>query len=125
MAILIIFLGFFALPFFADASVVINEISWMGTSNSAQDEWIELYSDSGANLEGWILKTVDDAMSIPLSGSIPAGGYFVCPRNRGWFRRRGIEGLLDPPLFLRSSGLLLIIIRNDDHFHLQLGGLAG
>src|SRR3989338_1756946 len=81
MAILIIFLGLFALPFFAEASVIINEIAWMGTSNSAQDEWIELYSASGANLEGWILKTADDAMNISLSCTIPAGGYFLIERT--------------------------------------------
>src|SRR3989344_3896471 len=73
---------FLFFPFFSQAaSVEISEVAWMGTSNSAQDEWIELYSGSGANLEGWILKTVDDAMSIHLSGSIPAGGEILILTN--------------------------------------------
>lgn len=68
-------------PLLAFADVRVNEIAWMGTQNSAQDEWIELYSASGESLEGWILKTADGGMFIPLSGNIPAGGFFLIERT--------------------------------------------
>ncbi|KKR04486.1 MAG: Phospholipase D/competence protein ComEA helix-hairpin-helix domain protein [Candidatus Giovannonibacteria bacterium GW2011_GWB1_45_9b] len=111
MAILIIFLGLFALPFFAEASVIINEIAWMGTSNSAQDEWIELYSASGANLEGWILKTADDAMNISLSGTIPAGGYFLIERTDDSTVPNVSADLVTPfGSGLSNSGEVLILI---------------
>lgn len=39
----------------ASLDVIINEIAWMGTENSANDEWIELYNNTNQdiNLEGW------------------------------------------------------------------------
>src|SRR5438093_2934024 len=63
--------------------VVVNEIAWMGTSTSAADEWIELINNTpGAiNLSGWTLTAADGTPSIALSGSIPAGGYFLLERT--------------------------------------------
>ena len=63
--------------------VVISEIAWMGTTNSANDEWIELFNNSGAsvNLAGWTLDAVDGTPSISLSGTIPAGGHFLLERT--------------------------------------------
>jgi len=74
---------FFILPLFADAQVVINEIDWMGTANSANDEWIELHNTSGSavDLTGWELASVDGTPDIPLTGSIPAEGYFLLERT--------------------------------------------
>ena len=77
----ILSLVFFILPIAVSANVVINEIAWMGTANSASDEWVELYSASGADLGGWILKTEDGGMNITLSGIISAGGYFLIERT--------------------------------------------
>ena len=73
---------FLFFPFFSQAaSVEISEVAWMGTFNSAQDEWIELFSGSGASLEGWVLKTADGAMTISLAGEIQPGGYFLIERT--------------------------------------------
>lgn len=50
----------FAVPFFTEAAVVVNEVAWMGTTadpNGSYCEWIELAntgSDS-ADLDGWTL----------------------------------------------------------------------
>jgi len=57
--------------------IIINEIAWMGTANSANDEWIELYNntDSPVNLEGWNLK------NIKLAGIIPAKGFYLLERT--------------------------------------------
>jgi beta-lactamase superfamily II metal-dependent hydrolase len=63
-------------------SVVINEIAWSGSATSPNDEWIELYNPTAqaVSLAGW--KIVDDngAQVYNLSGSIPAGGYYLIER---------------------------------------------
>jgi len=64
-------------------SLLINEVAWAGTAASSSDEWIELYNpgSSPVILAGWILKTDDNSPTIALSGSIPAGGYFLLERT--------------------------------------------
>ena len=64
-------------------SVVINEIAWMGTENSHNDEWIELYNNSGANvnLDEWILKANDKSPEIKLSGFILSKGFYLLERT--------------------------------------------
>jgi len=44
----------------AEGDVVINEVAWMGTTDSYSDEWIELYNNTAdaIDLDGWYL--VDD-----------------------------------------------------------------
>jgi len=84
-----IFLAFFiSMPigcFAANFSdLVINEIAWMGTAASANDEWIELYnnSDSPINLEGWTLIAEDGApKDIQLTGSILAKSFYLAERT--------------------------------------------
>lgn len=62
--------------------VVINEIAWAGSSDSASDEWIELYNNTNQviNLAGWL---IDDhgVRSYNLNGNIAAHGYFLIERN--------------------------------------------
>lgn len=73
----------FTIPMIANATVVINEVAWMGGPASASDEWIELYND-GADavaLGGWKLVADDGAPTISLSGSIPAGGFYIMERT--------------------------------------------
>ncbi len=64
-------------------SVVINEIAWMGTTSSSNDEWIELHNASAGNIDvtGWTLASTDGTPSITLSGIIPAHGYFLLERT--------------------------------------------
>jgi hypothetical protein len=63
--------------------VVIHEVAWMGTSTSSNDEWIELFNNTAGdiNLGGWTLTAADGTPSIPLSGTIPAGGHFLLERT--------------------------------------------
>jgi hypothetical protein len=63
--------------------MTINEIAWMGTSNSYNDEWIELYNntDFPINLNNWTLKAADGKPEIILSGSIPANGFYLLERT--------------------------------------------
>jgi cysteine-rich repeat protein len=64
-------------------SVVINEVAWMGTTVSANNEWIELrnLASSDINLDGWTLKAVDGSPQISLSGQIAASGYYLLERT--------------------------------------------
>lgn len=64
------------------AGILINEIAWSGTDASPYDEWIELYNPGAdpVQLDGWILTDGQD-IEIELSGSIPAGGYFLLERT--------------------------------------------
>ena len=66
-----------------ELDVVVNEIAWMGTLADANDEWIELHNTTGAaiSLTGWTLVATDGTPSITLSGTIPAGGYFLMERT--------------------------------------------
>lgn len=65
------------------ASVIINEIAWMGTAISANSEWLELKnnSDSEVDLTGWKLAALDGTPDISLAGKIPAKGYFLLERT--------------------------------------------
>jgi len=63
--------------------VVINEVAWMGTAANVDHEWIELYNNTGQdiNLDGWQLIAQDGVPSFWLSGTIAAGGFFLLERN--------------------------------------------
>lgn len=68
-------------PQFVQAAVVINEVAWMGTVDSANDEWIELYNTgSSVSLDGWVL-TDGMNLEIELTGTIHAGEYAVLERT--------------------------------------------
>ena len=68
----------------ACASVRINEIAWMGSAGSANDEWIELAnseSTSSVSLAGWHLKGKDGSPNIALKGEIAPSGYYLIERT--------------------------------------------
>lgn len=85
LAFFTLFLLFFAPFCFAANSfdAVINEIAWMGTSVSYNDEWIELYNNtsSSLNIDGWLLKAADGTPKINLGGMIPASGFYLLERT--------------------------------------------
>lgn len=62
-------------------TVVINELMWMGSSASSDDEWIELrnMTDNDIDLSGWKLfgARVGDAVLTIGSGTISANGFFL------------------------------------------------
>jgi hypothetical protein len=80
-----ILLGCACLFFFdtTHAAVRINEIAWSGTTESANDEWIELFNDGekSVSLENWTLKSVDGSPDILLSGTIEPAGFFLLERT--------------------------------------------
>lgn len=63
--------------------VTINEIAWMGTEVSFNDEWIELKNNTQEeiSLDGWILKADDGTPEISLAGKIPAKGFYLLERT--------------------------------------------
>jgi hypothetical protein len=65
------------------SDVMINEIAWMGTEKSYNDEWIELYNSSSSelNLEGWEIKSEDNKFNIKLTGKILPKGFFILERT--------------------------------------------
>ena len=64
-------------------SVVINEVAWMGTTISANNEWIELLNttENDIDLNGWTLKSKDGVPEVNLSGVIFANGYYLLERT--------------------------------------------
>ena len=67
----------------AQTLVLINEIAWMGTKASFNDEWIEIFNTGPKNVDltGWQLLADDNMPSIELSGTISAGGYYLLERT--------------------------------------------
>jgi len=63
--------------------VVINEISWSGTSASSSDEWIELYNygSQPVDLSNWSISATDGTPSITLNGTISSGNFFLLERT--------------------------------------------
>ncbi|MBP6925562.1 MAG: lamin tail domain-containing protein [Candidatus Pacebacteria bacterium] len=76
-------IGICSLPQIVFAEVRVNEIAWMGTVNSANDEWIELYNDSSDSIDinGWTLTDSDGGLAINISGVISGQGYFLLERT--------------------------------------------
>jgi len=73
--------GLFFLPQLALASVQISEIAWMGSADSANHEWIELYnSGSATSVDGWVLHDANN-LTIELTGTLPANQYVVLERT--------------------------------------------
>lgn len=67
----------------AKARVIISEIAWMGDSENANHEWIEITNnyDSSVDLEGWQLTALDGSPNILLEGVIEPGESRVLERT--------------------------------------------
>lgn len=66
-----------------EPTILINEVAWMGSENSSNDEWIELYniSKEDIDLDGFKLIAKDGSPTIDLTGAIKSGGYFLLERT--------------------------------------------
>jgi len=66
-------------------AVIINEVAWMGTAKSHNDEWIELKNlfHDPVDLGGWQLQNKNRGIKISLKpGSVvPAGGFYLLERT--------------------------------------------
>jgi len=65
------------------SSLVFNEIAWMGTKNSANDEWIELKNISGSliDLKNWQIIDKKEQIKISLEGFLGPGELFLLERT--------------------------------------------
>ena len=67
------------------APLIINEVAWMGTHASSNDEWIELknISASSVALSGWQLLSERGRVKItfPAGATISAGGFYLLERT--------------------------------------------
>jgi hypothetical protein len=63
--------------------LIINEVAWMGTKASADDEWIELYNNTSYSIDlaDWRLATADEGMNISLTGEISARSFYLLERG--------------------------------------------
>lgn len=84
----IVFLSLFFIAFATQAAnpldVIINEAAWMGTTNSANDEWIELYNNTDVeiDLSGWgLYEEGGKTLVEPLIGIIGAKSYYLIERT--------------------------------------------
>jgi len=101
--------------------VVINEVAWMGTSNTG-DEWLELYNTTAADIDlnGWYI--LDDGSTTYILDSsncaggdctIPAGGYFVIEDNEGAIGDITADAVID--ISLGNSGDSLELFDDNDN----------
>lgn len=85
--LLFIFIFCFLFPGLARANnvpdIIINEVAWMGTLTSANDEWIELFNQSDAvkSIDGWLLKAADDSPKINLKGTMLPKSFWLLERT--------------------------------------------
>ena len=65
--------------------IIINEIAWMGSNFSANDEWIELKNISGLSidLQGWQILDKEKQIKIFFEGKniIPSGSFYLLERT--------------------------------------------
>lgn len=92
------------------ASVFISEVAWMGSSDNANAEWIELYSDetSAVSLSGYVLTSNTGSPSISLSGSIAPNSFYLLERTSD----DTVPGIPAGKIYtgaLANSGLTLIL----------------
>ncbi len=122
----------FLLPFFAlgAGEVIINEVAWMGTESSANDEWIELYNktDSPIDISTWTLEAKDGSPSVSLAGTIQAKGFFLLERSND-DSVPGVNADLIYTGALSNSGEGLVLKDKDgrevDHIDASAGWPAG
>ena len=73
---------FVVVPCGVEAAITITEVAWMGDSNSANNEWIELHNsgDVDVDVSDWRF-TDEQKIDLTLSGIITAGSFVVLERT--------------------------------------------
>ncbi len=68
------------------STVILNELAWMGSVDSANDEWMELknISSGAVDARGWHLLNRDGKIKIVLGSgaNIPSGGFYLLGRRQ-------------------------------------------
>ena len=92
-------------------SVILNEVAWSGTAASAEDEWIELYNPSKADitLTGWKIKkngcdsSGTDYINLANGGKIAASGYLLLERGATATDNTTVLDIAANQIYLASS----------------------
>lgn len=80
IGMMVLWPGTFVVKAAAPGAVVINEVAWAGSSDSSNDEWLELYNPGAAavDMSGWKIRDDGvDAYTFPAGASIAAKGYLL------------------------------------------------
>ena len=110
---LCLLIGLICVPQLTHGAVLFHEVAWMGTSEDANNEWIELFND-GQNdvvVDGWTI-TDNTALSITLSGTIPAQASVVLERTDDT-TLPDISAFLTYTGALSNDGRTLTLVRAD------------
>ena len=109
-------------------TVLINEVAWMGTAQSASDEWMELRNNSGdeARLSGWQLMDQDEDIKIIFEAKdiIPAGGLYLLERTDD----TSVPAIKADRIYggsLSNSGMWLRLFDKDCRLADEVNALAG
>ncbi|KKS64905.1 MAG: Phospholipase D/competence protein ComEA helix-hairpin-helix domain protein [Parcubacteria group bacterium GW2011_GWB1_42_6] len=117
---------FFLFPQISLASplIIINEIAWMGTETSANDEWLELYNntDESIDLSGWKIIWADK--QIDLSGQIAARSFFLLERTDD----NSVPSVVADQIYigsLNNNGEYLKLFNSQDNLIDEINAQAG
>ncbi len=110
-------------PNVVSGSVVINEVMWMGSDNSDDDEWIELrnMTNQPINIGKWEIENArragQPALMIPANKVIPANGYFLISNYPETSSNSALKAMVDevnPSISLANSGNGHLILTDSD-----------
>ncbi|MBM4177703.1 hypothetical protein FJ208_02795, partial [Candidatus Gribaldobacteria bacterium] len=97
--------------------VIFNEIAWMGSTNSVNDEWLELKNiqNNLVNLDGWQIINQKEKIKIALTGNLGAGSFLLlertddnsAPKEKADLIYTGAIANTDEGLFLFSPSCVL------------------
>lgn len=96
--------------------VVINEIMWSGTSQSSDDQWIELWNttDNDIDIGKWKIEYLRDTgkppIMIPANKVIPANGYFVISN----YSNESENSMLNIEVNMSNASINLLPTQNDN-----------
>lgn len=79
--VIILFILLFSFNIVFARDILINEIAWMGTEISSNDEWIELYNISNKDISLENYKLLINEKEIKLKGAIKANNFYVLERT--------------------------------------------
>jgi len=94
--------------------VVINEVMWSGTSQSLDDQWIELYNTTNKDIDigKWKIEYLRDInkppIMIPANKVIPANGYFVISN----YSNESENSMLNIEVDMSNASMNLLPINN-------------
>lgn len=79
--VIILFILLFSFNIVFAKDILINEIAWMGTENSSNDEWIELCNISNEDISLENYKLFIGEKEIKLKGIVKANSFYVLERT--------------------------------------------